>query len=71
MMFVECLALSFHKMTAVIVPKFNFIDMLKDIERYRVNMLSYDILSTPLLPWGFNWNSPSLVPPHVVMLCKV
>ncbi|PCH36898.1 amp dependent CoA ligase [Wolfiporia cocos MD-104 SS10] len=30
----------FYALTLVVVPKFNFVDMLKSIERYRINQLS-------------------------------
>jgi len=59
-------------MSLVVVPKFNFIEMLNGIVRHRISHLmrvcfqwSYKYLLNDI------YQSSRLVPPQVVLICKV
>lgn len=60
-------------MSLVLVEKFNFVDMLRNIDRYRISHLMLVMLVHSVF---LDLNlSPSmilrLVPPHIVLFCKV
>ena len=60
-------------MTLIIMPKFNYEEMLKSIVRYKVTHLLYDLFSTLLyliLTLIYHFLC-SIVPPQVVLFCKV
>ena len=56
------------QMTLVVVPKFNCVDVLKCIQRYRVNFLKCVHFTSPLHLADL---AHSVVPPMIVLLCKV
>jgi hypothetical protein len=56
-------------MSIVVVPKFSFSDFLESIVRHQVTHLLLSYLVPRLA--DTNNNTCSLVPPQVVLLCKV